>query len=154
MSASALAGVTVKYTAGGNGTVADPTGNTMVTDATGVTIAAWDAVPTMLSGERLSNTVIRLTLSENCNDATLTQANDGGFTVFQTGTPATAYVVSATAKSGSNSNKIELTVADMTASAATGVTVTYSSSGNGIIADTTGNDLATNAVGVVVASWA
>lgn len=154
VTASSLAGITVAYAAGGNGTVADLAGNTMATNATGVTIAAWDAVPTMVSASRQSNTVLFVTLSENANDATLTQANDGGFTVFQTGTPATAYVVSATAKQGSNSNIVELTVADMTASAAAGVTVTYSSAGNGIIADTTGNDMATDAVGVVAAPWA
>jgi len=72
----------------------------------------------MQSGERLSNTVLRVTLTENANDATITHANDGGFVVFQTGTPATIYAVSAIAKSGSNSNKVELTVADITASAA------------------------------------
>ena len=66
----------------------------------------------------MANTTLRVTLSENADDATLTQANDGGFTVFQTGTPLTTYAVSATAKQGSNSNIVEITVADMTASAA------------------------------------
>lgn len=34
-------GVKVKYTAGGNGTVQDTTGNTMATNSTGVTVAPW-----------------------------------------------------------------------------------------------------------------
>lgn len=41
MTASAAAGVTIKYATGGNGTVADPTGNLMATNATGVLITAW-----------------------------------------------------------------------------------------------------------------
>lgn len=151
--ASSLIGLTVAYTAGGNGTVTDLAWNVLATNWTGVEIPAWDAVPTMLSATRQSNTVLFVTLSENANDATLTQANDGGFLVKETGTPATAYVVSATAKQGSNSNIVELTVANMVASAAAGVTVTYSSDGNGIIADQTANEMATDTTGVVVAPW-
>lgn len=155
MLVSGKEGVTVTYATGGNGTATDTAGNALATDATGVAIAAWDTTaPTMTAAERLSNTVVKVTLSENGDDATLTQANDWGFVVFETGTPATTYAVSATAKSGSNSNMIELTVADMTASAAQGVTVTYSSAGNGIITDVAGNDMATDAVGVVAAPWA
>lgn len=41
----------------------------------------------------------------------------------------------------------------MVASAAAGVTVTYSSDGNGIIADQTANEMATDTTGVVVAPW-
>lgn len=108
----------------------------------------------MVSASRQSNTVLFVTLSKNVSDATLTQSNNGGFTVFQTGTPATTYTVSATAKQGSNSNIVELTVANMTASASAGVTVAYSSAGNGIIADADGNDMATNATGVNAAAWA
>ena len=41
MTASAAVGVTITYTAGGNGTVADDLGNLMATDATGVDATAW-----------------------------------------------------------------------------------------------------------------
>ena len=41
MLASASAGVTIKYTAGGNGTIKDRCDNSMVTDATGVVVASW-----------------------------------------------------------------------------------------------------------------
>lgn len=41
MSASNVAGVTVTYVAGGNGTVADRAGNVLATDATGEVVAPW-----------------------------------------------------------------------------------------------------------------
>lgn len=41
VSASSLVGLTIKYTAGGNGTVSDLSGNLMATDATGVPVSAW-----------------------------------------------------------------------------------------------------------------
>jgi len=112
-----------------------------------------NTAPAMLSATRQSNTVLFVTLSENCDDATLTQANDWWFVVYEIWTPATAYVVSATAKNGSNSNIIELTVADMTASAAVWVTITYSSTWNWIIADPEGNEMATDATWVNASAW-
>jgi hypothetical protein len=155
MLVSGKEGVTVTYATGGNGTVSDVAGNALATDAVGVAVTAWDtAAPTLASASRSSNTHIFVTLSENADDATLTQANDGGFVVFETGTPATAYAVSATAKQGSNSNIVDITVADITASAAVGITVTYSSAGNGIITDVAGNEMATNETGVTFAAWA
>lgn len=155
MGVSAKEGVTVTYTAGGNGTVSDLVWNTMATDAVGAAITAWDTTaPTMASGERLSNTVLRITLSEDADDATITAANDWWFVVYETGTPATTYAVSAIAKSGSDSSKIELTIADATASAAIGLTITYVAWGNGVVADVAGNTMATDAVWVLVASWA
>jgi hypothetical protein len=41
MSASSTKGVKVKYTAGTNGTIRDLAGNAMITNTTGVSIAAW-----------------------------------------------------------------------------------------------------------------
>lgn len=38
---SQVTGVTVKYAAGGNGTVSDQTGNLLATNATGVAVAPW-----------------------------------------------------------------------------------------------------------------
>ena len=41
MTASILAGVTVTYVAGGNGTVSDLAGNILATDAVGILIPTW-----------------------------------------------------------------------------------------------------------------
>lgn len=128
---------------------------TQVTATTDLSAVTFDKTAiAMQSGERLSNTVLRVTLTENANDATITHANDGGFVVFQTGTPATTYAVSAIAKSGSDSSKIELTIADATASAAVWLTITYVAGGNWVVADVAWNTMATDAVGVLVSAWA
>ena len=51
MAISGKEGVTVKYTAGGNGTIQDTAGNAMATDGTGVAVAPWDTTaPTITSG--------------------------------------------------------------------------------------------------------
>jgi len=153
VAASALNGMDVTYASGGNGTATDVAGNALATDATGVAIAAWDAIPTMLSSERIANTTLRVTLSEDADTATTTKANDGGFVVYETGTPATTYAVSAIAPNGGNHNQVDLTVASVLASAAVGVTITYVKGGNGTVADDTGNLLETDATGVLVAAW-
>jgi hypothetical protein len=49
---------------------------------------------------------------------------------------------------------IELTVADVSASAAVGLTVTYTQGGNGTVADPAGNLMATDGTGENIASWA
>jgi hypothetical protein len=49
MGVSAAEGVTVTYTQGGNGVVADLAGNLMDTDLVGVVVAAWDQDPPILS---------------------------------------------------------------------------------------------------------
>jgi hypothetical protein len=154
MAVAATQGVTVKYTAGGNGTVTDKTGNPMVTTATGVVIAAWDAFPTMVSAERIANTTVRVKMSEVCDTGTTTKANAGGFVVKDTVVPATTYAVSAIAPNGGNHDEIDLTVATIVGSATTGVTVTYVKGGNGTVADDAGYLLQTNATGVLVATWA
>jgi hypothetical protein len=65
MGISAKEGVTVKYTAGGNGTIQDTAGNTLGTD-TGKTVAAWDTTgPRILSANLASdNTYVDITFSE------------------------------------------------------------------------------------------
>jgi hypothetical protein len=125
---------------------------TTTTDSSEVTVDTTS--PFMESAERLSNTVLKVFLSEDADDATLTQANDGWFVVFETWTPATTYAVSATAKSWSNSDQIELTVADVTASASIWLTVTYSSAWNWIIADPLWNEMATDNTWVLISAWA
>lgn len=49
MAVSDQKGVSVKYTAGGNGTIQDVAGNTMATNNTGVVIAPWNVPPPPLS---------------------------------------------------------------------------------------------------------
>lgn len=132
----------------------DTSGNVVTSAPVNATFTIDNTAIAMQSGERLSNTVLRVTLTENANDATITHANDGGFVVWETGTPATTYAVSAIAKSWSNSNKVELTVADVTASASIGLTITYVAWVNGDVSDTIGNPMATDAVWVLVPSWA
>jgi len=127
---------------------------TQVTTTTNASSVTFDKAPYMLSASRQSNTVLFVTLSEDADDATLTQANDWWFTVFETWTPATAYVVSATAKQWSNSNIIELTVADMTASATVWVTVTYATWWNALIADLESNLMDTDSTWVNATAWA
>jgi len=120
----------------------------------GATIGAVDSAPTLVSAERLANTTVRVTLSEVCDTATITKANAGGFTVHEIGAPETAYAVSAIAPNGGNYDEIDLTVANMSASAAVGVTIKYAAGGNGTVADDNGNLMATDATGVNAAAWA
>ena len=134
---------------------ADNAGNagTQVTAVTGGSGVTFDkTAPTLVSAAKDLVTQITVTLSELAAAASITKANAGGFTVFETGTPGTTYAVSAIAP-GATNDLVVLTVADMTASAAAGVTVAYAAGGNGTVAAPTGNLMATNATGVVVAPW-
>ena len=108
--------------------------------------------PTMLSAVKDLVTQITLTLSELALASTTTKANNWWFTVFQTGTPTTTYAVSSIAP-GATNNLVVLTVADMTASALTGVTITYTAGWNGTVSDVVGNLMATNATWVIIAPW-
>lgn len=66
MGLSGKEGVTVSYTAAGNGTVQDSKGNAMVTNASGAPVTAWDAAaPAITSGTHaLNNAYIDLHFSE------------------------------------------------------------------------------------------
>lgn len=154
MAASGINGITVTYTQWGNGTVSDLAANLLATDAVGLSIPSWDVVPTMISAERIANTTLRVTISEDCDTLTTTKANDGWFVVAQTGSPFITFAVSAISPNGWNHNQIDLTVEDIIPSATTWVTVTYVQWGNGTVADTTGNLLATDATGQNVNPWA
>lgn len=126
---------------------------TTVTTKTGGSDVTFDkTVPTLVSVSKTNVTTLNVLLSELAITGTITKANAGGFTVFQTGTPATTYAVSAIAP-GADNTHVVLTVADITASAAAGVTVTYTAGGNGTVTDLAGNALATDATGVLVAAW-
>ncbi|HPF86487.1 MAG TPA: SwmB domain-containing protein [Candidatus Limiplasma sp.] len=122
-----------------------------VFDHIGYEVVADDTTaPTLAGAQRDSATQITVALSEPCQN--LTQSTDGGFTVTKTGDASTAYAVSATAQ-GEDTSHVRLTVADLSAAASTGVKVTYSSDGNGTIADLAGNEMATNTTGVSIAAW-
>lgn len=108
--------------------------------------------PTLSSAARTNNTTIEVTLSELADVDSITKANAGGFTVEETGTPATTYAVASIAP-GATNNKIILTVATMLASAAAWVTVKYAATGNGTVEDVAWNALETDATGVVIAAW-
>ena len=113
-------------------------------------VAGWDlTAPTLESAVRTDDTHLTVTLSENCSN--LVKANNGGFTVTETGT-ATTYAVTATAQ-GSDARHVVLTVANLGISAKEGVTVTYTAGVNGTIQDIAGNVLTSDATGVVVAGW-
>ena len=108
---------------------------TQVTATTGEEIVTFDkTVPTLSSAVRTDDTTITVTLSELAKTASITKANAGGFVVFETGTPATAYVVSSIAP-GVDDTEVVLTVADVSASDLVGLTVTYTAGGNGTVAD-------------------
>ena len=142
-------GVTVTYTKGTNGTIADLAGNALESDGNGVAVGPWETTaPTMLSAVYVNDTQITVTLSKDCLN--LNNLNDGGFMVKETGV-TTTYTVTSTAKK--NSDKITLYVSDMSPSGGKGVTVTYIKGGNGMITDLMGNELETNGIGVVVPAW-
>ncbi|MFC5471841.1 SwmB domain-containing protein [Cohnella suwonensis] len=115
--------------------------------------AAPDTTPPTLSlAFRDSNTQITVILSEDAAGATVTKSNDGGFAVSQTGNPGMTYTVTGIAPGGTP-DQVVLTVSNMSASHAAGVTVTYTAGGNGTVTDAAGNPLATNSTGVNVNPW-
>lgn len=133
----------------------DLTGNPMVevTAVTGGGDVTFDkTAPTLDSATNVSATSLNVLLSELALTASITKATDGGFVVYETGTSATTYAVSAIAP-GIDDTHVVLTVADMTVSEDAGVTVTYVEGGNGTVSDPAGNLLATDATGVEVAPW-
>ncbi len=161
MTFSSLTTGTYVYTRTLNGTETEGTANVLVTgtDITGNltngtymgSITTDFTLPTLSSGLRVSATSYTITLSELAAAASITKANAGGFVVYETGTPATTYAVSAIAP-GITNDLITITVADTSASTVAGVTITYVAGGNGTVADVTGNLLATDATGVTAAA--
>ncbi len=130
--------------------VTDMAGNTNAEDdANTVTETPDTTAPTLSSAARDTDTQITVTLSES---VTALGANDGGFMVAENGAPLTTYTISAIAAGGS-AEFVILTVADMAASGAEGVTVTYTAGGDGTITDLAGNTLSTDATGKAVAAW-
>ncbi|HET6419776.1 MAG TPA: Ig-like domain repeat protein [Geobacteraceae bacterium] len=142
---------TIEVRPSGAASINDHAGNSMdAAQTTGIKTLNDKTPPTPVSAARTDDTHITVTLSENC--ANITKANDGGFAAHQTGSPATTYAVNSIAQ-GADASHVILTVANIGASVGTGVTVTYTAGGNGTIQDTSGNAMATNAMGVGVPSW-
>ncbi|HEX2934481.1 MAG TPA: Ig-like domain-containing protein [Bacteroidales bacterium] len=135
-----------------NGTsIFDKSGNAAVTAQTTGPKALNDKLaPTLVSAVRTDDTHIVVTLSENCLG--LTNANNGGFSVFETGAAGTTYPVLATAQEVDASHAI-LMVANMAASGKEGVTVAYVAGGNGTIQDLAANTMATNNTGFTINPW-
>jgi hypothetical protein len=117
-----------------------------------VSINVDNVTPTLVSAVYNSDTQITVTLSKLANVSTIEKSNNGGFTVTKTG-GSTTYAVTSTAASTTDNTKVVLTVSDMTSAGAIGVKVTYSATGNGTIADTLGNLLATNNTGITIPPW-
>lgn len=127
---------------------------TQVIATTWEEIVTFDNVkPTLSSAIRTDDTTLTVTLSELATTASITKANAGWFTVFETWTPWTTYAVSAIAPWATN-DLVVLTVASVLASAALWVTVTYVAWWNGTVADLAWNTMITDATWVLVASWA
>lgn len=118
-------------------------------DSPAVSVNVEKTVPNLVGATRTDDTHITVTLSENCTN--IAKANDGGFTVAETGT-GTPYAVSAIAQ-GVDASHVVLTVANLGISAKEGVTVKYTAGGNGTVQDTAGNAMATEGTGVNVAAW-
>jgi len=149
------AGLSVRYVAGGDGTVTDVALNVLA-DAS-VIVGEWQP-PTLSSVVRNTDTQLTVTLSELAAANTITKSNDSGFVVTQTGS-LTTFAVSAIAP-GDTNDIVILTVANMAAAEGAGVTVTYtkgdpdSGVGNGLVTDARGNYLATDSTGLIIAAWA
>ena len=134
------------------GSVSDIVGNA----CTSGSVAASDGIiiPVLSSAARDTDTQITVTLSELGLEATIDKDNDGGFTVAETGAPATTYAISAiNPLVAGNDDEVVLTVADMGVSAKEGVTITYTAGVNGTVTDVPGNALATDATGVTISAW-
>jgi len=99
--------------------------------------------PLINTSVRISNTQIKLTTNELLNSASITQLNDGGFVVSDLNNSSIHYTVTAV-NHGTFNSEILLTVNDFFASSVSGLTVTYSHSGNGNVLDAAGNYMASN----------
>jgi len=87
-----------------------------------VSVNVDNVAPTMSTVVRNSDTQIIVTLSKLANAATITRSNSGGFIVTKTGVPGTTYTVTSIAP-GTDNTKVVLTVANLSTSGGTGVTV-------------------------------
>lgn len=125
----------------------DASGNVVTAAPTNATFNIDNDVPFMFGVVKDTVTQLTVEFDSAVTASTVTKANDGGFVVKDTATGLTTFAVSAVAP-GVSSLYAVLTVADMTAAAAGGVTVTYVAAGNGTVADDAGNAMATDATGV------
>ena len=108
------------------------------------------APPVLDSAERNDNTHITVTLSENCTG--LTKDSSGGFIVHESGNSGIIYEVTSITQAD-DARCVILTVADMGISAKEGVTVKYTSVGDGTVQDMAGNYMTTDSTGIMLAAW-
>ena len=145
----------VLYTAA-TGLLTDIAGNALANVLSGTVTEIDGADPRLLNAVYDSDTQITVTLTELANNGTINKANDGGFTVTQTGGGPT-YTVTGIADDAGANDRVVLTVANMAVSGDNGVTVTYieGTGGNGTVADPApaSNLLADDGTGVDVAIW-
>ncbi len=139
---AAVGDLTITY-ANNNSEISDFGNNDLATDATGVVIDTDMAAPAMVSAVKNSDTQITLTFSEPVQT---NGTNPADFTVVDDN--STPFAVSAQAAGTAEDTKIVLTVADLS-SAVTQLTITYTNNNNEI-ADFGGNNMASDATGVVI----
>lgn len=139
---TAVGDLKVTY-ANNNSEIRDASGNVLATNANGIVIDIDTNAPTLVSATKDSNTQITLTLNEKVKT---NGTNPTDFTVRDG--VGTNYVVSTQADGTARDSNIILTVADIS-SAVGDVTVRYANNNNEV-SDFGGNDLATNAVGVII----
>ena len=106
--------------------------------------------PALDSAERNDNTHITVMLSEYCTG--LTKGSSGGFIVHENENPGITYEVTAITQA-TDARCVVLKTADMGVSAKEGVTVKYTSGGDGTVQDMAGNYMTTGSTGVVLAAW-
>ncbi len=138
----AVGDLTVTYI-NNNNEISDFGGNDLATDATGLMIDTDVTGPTMVSAVKNSDTQITITFSEPIQT---TGTNPTDFTIVDDN--STAFTVSTQADGTAEDTDLVLTVADLS-SAVTQLTITYVNNNNEI-SDFGGNDMASDAIGIVI----
>ncbi len=126
-----------------NNEISDFGGNDLATDATGLMIDTDVTGPTMVSAVKNSDTQITITFIEPIQT---TGTNPTDFTIVDDN--STAFTVSTQADGTAEDTDLVLTVADLS-SAVTQLTITYVNNNNEI-SDFGGNDMASDAIGIVI----
>lgn len=124
-----------------------------VTNTTDFSNVWFDEIaPTLDSATRTNDTTLAIVMSEVISESTATKANNWWFNVFVTGTPWATFEISSI--SVLTWNNIILTVADVWTAIDDWLTVTYTKWWNWTVSDLAWNKLETDAIWVVIPSWA
>jgi hypothetical protein len=108
--------------------------------------------PIINTSQRISDTQIKLTCNELLNPSTISQPNDGGFTVSDQVSTSILYAVTAL-NPGATNSEIMLTVNNFGASAVAGLAVKFTTGGNGNVTDVAGNQMITNNAITPIDPW-